>query len=87
MEKPGKSHRQGSFRSPSRCKEEKLVCRELRRTSWASQGDPDLVGAPSAPEHPFCKTRVLGKDAYAHAFIEQKLNYVSGSEGGPGDRR
>lgn len=63
------------------------MCRELRRTSWSSQGDPDLVGPPSAPEHPFCKTKVLGMDAYVHAFIEQKFIYASDSEGGPGDRR
>lgn len=76
MEKPGKSHQTGLFCRPSPCKEEKLVCRELSRTSWSSQGDPDLVGPPSAPEHPFCKAKVLGMDACVHECIEQKLIYA-----------
>lgn len=60
---------------------------QLRGASRASQGDPDVVGPPPAPEHPFCKTGDLGMDAYMHALIEQKLIYVSGSEGGAGNRR
>lgn len=80
----------GSFFRLSPCEEEKPVCRELTRTSWPSQGDPEKpgeAGPPSAPEQPFCKTRVLGTDPCIRAFVEQKCIYVSGSELGPVGRR
>ena len=89
-EKPGKPQNRAPFQTEPPRKEAKLPCRELIRTSWPSQGDPEKPGVvrpPSAPEHSFCKTRTLGTDVCIHAFVEQKCIYGPGSELGPGDRR